>query len=161
MKVLKLILMISLLGYGNVFGQKTSVVGNIVLRIKTYEQGIRENEIGFAADATLEIRNLVTGDTVTMESKYGIFRTNLAIGQNYMVKVSKPGFVSKSIMVTTTGAVSRYKYLLRFDFYLQPYGLAAYSHQKPVMCIVHNRFHFRFDLTDCRDKARTAPVKTM
>ena len=121
-KLLKLLLTISLLGYGNVFAQKSSVVGKIVLRIKSYEQGLRENETGVASDATLHIRNVLTGDTSFFKSKFGIFKTKLAIGQKYVVKVSKPGFVTKCILVSTAGADSRYKYLLLFDFYCKVFS---------------------------------------
>ena len=161
MKAIKIILIVCILGIGTAWGQKSSVVGKIVLRIKSYEHGSRENETGIAMGASLQIRNVLTADTVVLKSKYGMFKMNLAIGQLYVVKVSKPGYVSKSIIISTAGADTRYKYLLRFDFYLQRYGVAEYSNLQPVVCIVHNRHHYRFDLTDCGEKVLINQVNSM
>ncbi|MBL4658184.1 MAG: hypothetical protein JKX73_09305 [Flavobacteriales bacterium] len=154
MKLKAIPLIVLFLVSGQVMGQRTNVVGNILLHIKSYQEGDRENESGFAADAKLDVVNIETGDAVDMTSKYGIFKTNLAIGQNYMVQVSKPGFETKSIIITTRGANSGFKYLLRFDFYLQQKGYALYSQKHPVVCVVHNHKHQRFDLTDCLHKTK-------
>ncbi|PCJ89903.1 MAG: hypothetical protein COA57_00900 [Flavobacteriales bacterium] len=137
----------------NIQAQRNNTKGNVVLKGKVYVLASKRlHDFELPYNTTITIDNITDKQTCDFQAKSdGSFKVKLHEGKVYMLYVEKDGYVTKGILIDTSGANNEYKYKIFTDIILKKEGLADYAPNYAVACLIHDNQHENFQQVQCHN----------